>query len=196
MENPVGRRIGLNPVPDVHTCNTSTLVSQLCQPTPDEYNQFNLQNINAPTPPKWKNNENILEDFKKFKRSCKHIFDRPMAHITNGKVKTNMFLIYDSLQWHINTVRPTGEIKAMDGLARQHLKSKSRGGSNTRRPQQSIHPDKPKSECTACGTVHQVGEYPATSSVCFKCNKQGHFSRLCQSTTISTPGSNRNTRGS
>ena len=34
------------------------------------------------------------------------------------------------------------------------------------------------------------------SSVCFKCNKQGHFSRLCQSTTINTPGSNRNTGGS
>ena len=25
---------------------------------------------------------------------------------------------YESLQWHINTVRPTGEIKTMDGLAR------------------------------------------------------------------------------
>ena len=96
MENPVGisRRIGLNPVPDIHTYSTSTPVSQLCQPAPDESNQFNLQNINAPTPPKWKNNENILEDFKKFKRSCMHIFDVPMAHITNGKVKTNMFLIW------------------------------------------------------------------------------------------------------
>ena len=104
---------------------------------------------------------------------------------------------YKSLQWHINTVRPTGgEIKAMDGLARQHPKSKSRDGSNTRRPQQSVHPDKPKTECTVCGTVHQVRECPVTSSVCFKCNKQGHFSRLCWSTTISTSGSNRNTRGS
>ena len=34
------------------------------------------------------------------------------------------------------------------------------------------------------------------SSVCFECKKQGHFSRLCWSTTISTPSSNRNTRGS
>ena len=91
MENPVGRRIGLNPVPDVHIYNTSTPVSQLRQPTPDEYNQFNLQNINAPTPPKWKNSENILKDFKKFKKSCMHIFDGPMAHITNVKVKTNMY---------------------------------------------------------------------------------------------------------
>ena len=69
MENPIGisRRIGLNPVPCVHTYSTSTPVSQLCQPAAvpqDEYNQFNLQNINAPTPPKWKNNENILEDLQ------------------------------------------------------------------------------------------------------------------------------------
>ena len=98
MNNPVGilRRIGLNPVPDVHTYSTSAPVSPLCQPvvTQDEYNQFNLQNINAASiPPKWKNNENIFEDFKKFKRSCMCIFDGPMAHITNAKVKTNMFLI-------------------------------------------------------------------------------------------------------
>ena len=95
MENPVaGRRIGPNPVPDVHTYSTSTSVSQLRQPAPDEYNQFNLQNINAQTPTKWKNNENILEDFKKFKRSCMCIFDGPMAYINNGRVKMNMFLIW------------------------------------------------------------------------------------------------------
>ena len=55
---------------------------------------------------------------------------------------------------------------------------------------------KPKNECIACGTLYQVRECPVMSSVCFKCNKQGHFSRLCQSTTISTPSSNRNRRGS
>ena len=103
---------------------------------------------------------------------------------------------YESLQWHINTVSPTGETRVMDGLTRQCPKSKSRSNSNTRKPQQAVCPDKPKTECIACGTLHQVRECPATSSVCFKCNKQGHFSRLCQSTTISTPSSNRNTRGS
>ena len=83
---------------------------------------------------------------------------------------------YESLQWHIKTVRPTGsEIKANDGLARLHPKSKSRGGNKTRRPQQSVCPDKPKTDCTVCGTLHQIGECPTTSSVCFKCNKQGHF---------------------
>ena len=42
MENP-GRRVSLNPVPDVQMYNTSTPVSQLHQPTPDEYNQFNFK---------------------------------------------------------------------------------------------------------------------------------------------------------
>ena len=72
-------------------------MSQLHQPAAvpqDEYNQFNLQNIKARTPPKWKNNENILEDVKKFKWSCMCSFDGRMAHITNDKVKTNMFLIW------------------------------------------------------------------------------------------------------
>ena len=82
----------------IHIYGTSTPVSQLHQLAAvphDEYNQFNLQNISALTPPKWKNNENILEDFKKFKQSIMHIFDGPMAQITKDKVKTNMFLIWD-----------------------------------------------------------------------------------------------------
>ena len=55
---------------------------------------FNLQNINAPVPPKWKHNDHILEEYKKFHNSCQRIFDGPMAHVTSGKVKTNMFLIW------------------------------------------------------------------------------------------------------
>ena len=72
-------------------------MSQLHQPAAvphDDYNQFNLQNISVPTPPKLKNNENILEDFKKFKQSGMCIFDGPMPHISSSKVKTNMFLIW------------------------------------------------------------------------------------------------------
>ena len=97
--SPGSRRVDVDPIPDVFNCSTSTPVGQLRQqpsrpPMVDEYNYFNLQNIKAPVPPKWKDNENILEDFKKFKRSCIRIFDGPMVHITNGKVKTNMFLIW------------------------------------------------------------------------------------------------------
>ena len=97
--SPGSRRVDVDPIPDVFNYSTSTPVRQLRQqpsrpPMVDEYNYFNLQNIKAPVPPKWKDNENILEDFKKFKHSCIRIFDGPMAHITNGKVKTSMFLIW------------------------------------------------------------------------------------------------------
>ena len=55
---------------------------------------FNLQNISAPVPPKWKHNDHILEEYKKFCHSCQCIFDGPMAHVTSGKIKTNMLLIW------------------------------------------------------------------------------------------------------
>ena len=54
------------------------------------YASFNLQNINAPVPPKWKHNDHILEEYKKFCHSCQCIFDGPMAHVTSGKVKINV----------------------------------------------------------------------------------------------------------
>ena len=58
------------------------------------YASFNLQNIIAPVPPKWKHNDHILKEYKKFCRSCQRIFAGPMAHVTSGKVKTKMFLIW------------------------------------------------------------------------------------------------------
>ena len=94
MSAPDSRRIGVNPVPNVYMYSANTPVSHQPVVAPDKYNQFNLQNIKPPAPPKWKDNDNILEDFKKFKRSCTHIFDGHMAHITSGKVKTNMFIIW------------------------------------------------------------------------------------------------------
>ena len=64
-----GRRtVNVNPNPaDVFQYSTSTPIDQLrplLRPMVDEYNYFNLQNIKAPVPPKWKDNDNILEDFK------------------------------------------------------------------------------------------------------------------------------------
>ena len=61
------------------------------------YASFSLQNINAPVPPKWKHNDHILEEYKKFHHFCQRIFDGPMAHVTSGKVKSNMFLIWCGL---------------------------------------------------------------------------------------------------
>ena len=58
------------------------------------YASFNLQNINASVPSKWKHKDHILKEYKKFLHSCQRIFDGPKAHVMNGKVKTNMFLIW------------------------------------------------------------------------------------------------------
>ena len=60
----------------------------------NEYNSFDLANVTAPIALKWKNNECILDKYHKFQHSCRMIFDGPMARITSGKVKTNMFLIW------------------------------------------------------------------------------------------------------
>ena len=60
----------------------------------NEYNSFNLANITPPVAPKWRQPENLLDKFRKFKHSCLRIFDGPMCHITSGKVKTSMLLIW------------------------------------------------------------------------------------------------------
>ena len=60
----------------------------------NEYNSFNLTNVTPPIAPKWKVSDTLLDDFCKFKCSCQHIFDGPMCHISSGKVKTSMLLIW------------------------------------------------------------------------------------------------------
>ena len=60
----------------------------------NEYNSFNLANITPPVAPKWKQPDNLLDEFQKFKYSCKRIFDGPMCHISSGKVKTSRLLIW------------------------------------------------------------------------------------------------------
>ena len=60
----------------------------------NEYNSFNLTNMTPPIAPKWKTSKTLLDDFHKCKHSCQHIFDGPMCHITSGKVKTSMLLIW------------------------------------------------------------------------------------------------------
>ena len=59
----------------------------------NEYNSFNLASI-TPITPKWKQPDILVEEFHKFKCSCMRIFDGPMCHITSGKVKKNMLLIW------------------------------------------------------------------------------------------------------
>ena len=60
----------------------------------NEYNSFNLANITPPVAPRWKQTDTLLDEFCKFKHSCIRIFDGPMCHITSGKVKNSMLLIW------------------------------------------------------------------------------------------------------
>ena len=60
----------------------------------NEYNSFNLANITPPIAPKWKQPDNLLDEFRKFKHSCMRIFNGPMCYITSGKVKTIMLLTW------------------------------------------------------------------------------------------------------
>ena len=62
----------------------------------NKYNSFNLTNITPPVTPKWKQPDNLLDEFHKFRYSCQRIFDGPMCHITSGKVKTSILLIWAS----------------------------------------------------------------------------------------------------
>ena len=62
----------------------------------NEYNSFNLANVTPPVAPKWKQTDTLLDDFCTFKHSSQRIFDGPMCHITSGKVKTGMLLIWTS----------------------------------------------------------------------------------------------------
>ena len=103
---------------------------------------------------------------------------------------------YESLQWHINTVRPTGEFKAMDGLT-SYAEDQDPGVMQEGLNSQLYI------QINQRVIVLRVELYIKFGSalqhlVCFICNKQGHYSRLCQSqsTTTNTPNSNRNTRGS
>ena len=98
---PGSRHISIDTTPQVHHFTDD---SRCCHTQGHDrdnsdsmvYAFFNLQNITTPVPPKWKDNDNILGEYKKFHQSCQRIFNGPMAHITSGKVKTNMFLIWCS----------------------------------------------------------------------------------------------------
>ena len=92
--------IGGEPLPPPPPVGVSTRQDPANVNIVNEYNSFNLANVTPPIAPKWKTSETLLDDFHKFKQSCQRIFDGPMCHITSGKVKTSMLLIWP---------RPDGE---------------------------------------------------------------------------------------
>ena len=75
-------------------------------------------------------------------------------------------------------------------ICRRHNKAKGHGQGSP--PDQSTpkpgkgtgnnnNPTPGRSECFNCGKVHQGNVCPARRSVCYGCNKRGHFKTMCQS---------------
>ena len=80
--------VSIDMTPQAHRFRDDSEPRSRCTHTHDNddsdamvYASFNLQNINAPVPPKWKHNDHILEEYKKFHHSCQRIFDGQMAHV-------------------------------------------------------------------------------------------------------------------
>ena len=91
---------------------------------------------------------------------------------------------YKSLKYHLETNKP----KTVEYLQKRH-KSKGHGhgqGSpshhSTPKPGKGRgNPTPGRSECSNCGKIHQGNVCPARRSVCYGCNKRGHFKTMCQS---------------
>ena len=93
---------------------------------------------------------------------------------------------YESLKYHLETIKH----KTVEYLQKRH-KSKGHGHGQGSPSYQST--PKPslgrgrsnstpgRSECSNCGKVHQGNVCPARRSVCYGCNKRGHFKTMCHS---------------
>ena len=46
------------------------------------------------------------------------------------------------------------------------------------------HVKRRESTCTKCGKTHARQACPARDITCFKCNRRGHFSKMCFSKTV------------
>ena len=105
---------------------------------------------------------------------------------------------YESLQYHLNVVKPTD--KPVESITKCHF---NRGGkqqqpsakkTGTFRGQPSTRPANSSNgtvPCSNCGMTHPKDRCPAYWSICFKCNRIGHYSSVCRSSSSS---STQNTR--
>ena len=94
---------------------------------------------------------------------------------------------YESLKYHLETIKP----RTVEYLQKRHNKSKGAGcgqGSPSYQltPKPNLgrgrgYPTPGRSECSNFGKVHQGNVCPARRSVCYGCNKRGHFKTMCHS---------------
>ena len=104
---------------------------------------------------------------------------------------------YESLQYHLNVVKPTDKpvesiTKCFSRGEKQQPPSAKRTG--TLRSQPSTKPANSANstvQCSNCGMTHPKDRCQAYRSICFKCNRIGHYSSVCRSSSSS---STQNTR--
>ena len=93
---------------------------------------------------------------------------------------------YESLNYHLEMIKP----RSVEYLQKRHNKSKGHGhGQGGNIPQSTAKPGTGRgrgiptagSKCPNCGRIHGDNGCPAKNSVCFSCNKKGHFKTICYS---------------
>ena len=104
---------------------------------------------------------------------------------------------YESLQYHLNVVKPTD--KPVKSITKHHP---NRGGkqqpsakkTGAFRSQSSTRPANSTNntvQCSNCCTTHPKNQHPAYQVTCFKCNRIGHYATECRA---SSPNSTQNSR--
>ena len=99
---------------------------------------------------------------------------------------------YDSLQYHLNVVKPTD--KPVESITKHHS---NRGGkqqpsakrTGTFRGQPSTRSANSSNKtvpCSNCGMTHPKDRCSAYRSTCFSCNRMGHYLSMCRSTNSSS----------
>ena len=94
---------------------------------------------------------------------------------------------YESLKYHLETIKP----RSVEYLQKRHNRSKGHGhGHGGNIPQSIAKPGTGRgrgitpttgNKCPSCGRIHGDNGCPAKNSVCFGCNKKGHFRTMCYS---------------
>ena len=104
---------------------------------------------------------------------------------------------YESLQYHLNVVKPTD--KSVESITKHRFnrggKQSSAKKTGTFRGQPSAKPVNSTNntvQCSNCGTTHPKNQCPAYQVTCFKCNRTGHYATECRANNSSN--STQNTR--
>ena len=104
---------------------------------------------------------------------------------------------YESLQYHLNVVKPTDKpVEYYKTSFQQRWKQSSVGAKKTgtfrgQPNAKSVNSTNNTFQCSNCGMTHLRNQCLASRVICFKCNRIGHYVNECRS---SSSNSTQNTR--